>query len=571
MTGHSTPVTLAPGQRVGPYVLLAPLGSGGSGRVWAAARLGRLGFTKRVALKVLRADKLASERARRRFEAEARLGGQLSHPNLRTVHDLGSFEGRPYMALRWVEASLEELLAHSPGQRLPFEVACWFGIQCCEALAAAHGFVDRAGVPSPIVHRDVSPGNLLLTARGHVLLSDLAAVSEPSGSAAEREAGFFGNLAYAAPEALRQEPVDGRADLFSLGCVLYEALCGAPPFDAEYEHSLVFQVLEQGAPALAERAPYLPAALCQVVERAMARDAAQRFAGALELRQALGACLGGLSAFTLEERAAAVIQAALAQQMCAREEAMAAAFQRFSRQRGEQTDTLPLAELAPASSTSVLLTSSEPGALARTAASLPAPGRSLLRGAWPLAAAVALLASLALLVQRASRAPERVPELAPPILPSPSVEQVRRYGQPAAQPPVVSLPGAPAEPGGAGGGAQAGAGESAVPPAAEPAPRAVQREVARKAEPTPGRAAAKVARSPAKSARTEPLAEAPATAPERPNAEPALLPPDIENPYDELVKLPRVAPPASPAPNPGEALGNRAGAGSGGASLRSDP
>jgi serine/threonine protein kinase len=376
MAGHSTPVSLAPGQRVGPFVLLAPLGSGGSGRVWAAARIGRLGFSKRLALKVLRGDKLSSLRARRRFEEEARLGAQLSHPNLRAVHDLGSHEGRPFMALRWVETSLEELLQQSPGRRLPPEVVCWFGIQCCDALTAAHGFTNAAGHVAPVVHRDVSPGNILLTAQGHVLLSDLAGSADRASSPGERPSGaepdghsasppgnaFFGSLGYASPEALKQEALDGRADLFSLGCVLYEALSGAPPFDGESEHALVFQVLEQGAPDLRGRAPELPETVIGVVARAMARAREARYDSAAALGRALGACVAGRSAFELEEMAAASIRSALGEKIRAREEAMYRAYERYSRARAEQTDTLPITDAALPSLGSATLH----GTLART-------------------------------------------------------------------------------------------------------------------------------------------------------------------------------------------------------------
>ena len=122
---------LAPGQRIGPFLLLTPLGSGGSGRVWAVARTGQLGFTKRMVLKILRQDKLQSERARRRFDLEARLGAQLRHSHLRAVHEVGSHAGGPYLALSWVDASLAELLEHAPGRRLEPSVACWLAIQTC--------------------------------------------------------------------------------------------------------------------------------------------------------------------------------------------------------------------------------------------------------------------------------------------------------------------------------------------------------------------------------------------------------------------------------------------------------
>lgn len=339
---------LAPGQRIGPYLLLAPLGAGGSARVWAVARTGQQGFSKRMALKVMRQDRLGSARARQRFDREARLGAQLRHANLRAVHELGSHAGRPHMAMAWVDTSLEELLEQAPGRRLPAEVACWFGIQVCAALEAAHNHVNPAGAPSPIVHGDVSPGNILLTLNGHVLLADLAAGGEPSPTAAEPapRRSFFGNLAYTAPEALDDGSVDGRADLFSLGCVLYEMLAGAPAFEADDERSLLFQVLNQPPPALAERARELPEPLLQVVQRALERSAAARFASAEEMRRALCACVPALSAFALERLSTELIGKVLGERIREREEQMRATFQRFAATQLETTDTLPIGNTA---------------------------------------------------------------------------------------------------------------------------------------------------------------------------------------------------------------------------------
>jgi serine/threonine-protein kinase len=346
MVGRTPPEVLAAGQRIGPFVLLTSLGSGGSGRVWAAARVGQLGFTKLMALKVLRQEKLASQRARERFEREARLGAWLIHPNVRAVHELGLHEGRPYMAMRWVDTSLDELLKTTPGNKLHPDIACWLGLQCCAALGAAHGFIDRAGRSSPIIHRDVSPGNILLTADGHVLLSDLAAATEPSDPAGPAESAgasrFFGNLRYAAPEALREQPLDGRADLFSLGCVLYEALSGSPPFEADDEPSLMFQVLELGAVDLGQRAPELPAALVEVVRRALARERSERFQSAAEMADALSSCIDQPTAFELEERTTRSIREVLGGTLRGREEAMYSAFQQFAGSSLERTDTLPL-------------------------------------------------------------------------------------------------------------------------------------------------------------------------------------------------------------------------------------
>jgi serine/threonine protein kinase len=334
---------LAPGQRIGPFVLLSPLGVGGSGRVWAVARFGQLGFSKRMALKVIRHDKVASARTRERFDREACLVGRLNHPNVRAVHDLGSDEGRPFMAMSWVDTSLEELLEHAPGRSLEAEVVCWIGMQCCSALSAAHEFVDPAGKPHPIVHHDVSPGNVLLTADGHALLADLTApvttTASPRGEAGAR---FFGSLGYAAPEALRQEAQDGRADLFSLGAVLYEALAGAPAFEGDDERQVMFQVLEGKPVELARRAPGISPDLAAVVQRCLESSRERRFQSAAELRAALSECCRHLSAFRLEQRTAAVVREVLGARIREKEEAIYLAFQRHAPSAFEHTDTLPL-------------------------------------------------------------------------------------------------------------------------------------------------------------------------------------------------------------------------------------
>ncbi|MET0412548.1 MAG: serine/threonine-protein kinase [Polyangiaceae bacterium] len=343
MVRSSAQGALAAGQCIGPFVLLEPLGSGGSGRVWAAVRVGQLGFTKRMALKLLRQDKLGNPRATQRFDREAQLGARLTHPNIRAVHDLNSHEGRPYMAMRWVDTSLEELLEHAPGHALAPEVSCWVGLQCCAALAAAHAHVDTLGAARPIIHRDVAPGNILLSAEGHVLLSDLAApVDEESGSLGTSDTRFFGNLAYASPEALNQQELDGRADVYSLGCVLYQCLCGALPFAADNEHSLMYRVLTQEVVELHERAPHVPVALAAVVRRAMAREREDRFESAEAMGSALSACVESLGAFALEERTTQVIRELLGERLRVREEAMHAAFQRHTLSQGGQTETLPI-------------------------------------------------------------------------------------------------------------------------------------------------------------------------------------------------------------------------------------
>ena len=385
---HSPPTdALAPGQRIGPFVLLAPLGAGGSGRIWAAARLGQLGFNKRMVLKVMREDRLSSASARRRFDREACLGGLMCHPNLRAVHDLGSHDGRPYMALSWVDASLAELLQHAPGERLAPEVACWIAMQCCSGLTAAHGWVEQDGRARAIVHRDVSPGNILLSVDGHALLADLAA---PEDESAERTPRFFGNLAYAAPEALRQQALDGRADQYSLGCVLFEMLAGAPAFEGDDERAVMFQILERGAPELSRRAPAVPARLAEVVQRCLARQREERFESTSELRAALSACCQERTAFSLERQTAAFIRDVLGARIREREEMMHAAFERYAPSPLGRTDTLPIGHATTRIVVSGASSAPEPS-VSGAAVSLRNPAL----GRWP---ALAVLFGLVLLV-----------------------------------------------------------------------------------------------------------------------------------------------------------------------------
>lgn len=346
------PRVLASGTHIGPYTLLSPLGSGGAGYVWTAVRQGALGFTQRLALKIARAERWGNDKARWRFEREARVGSALRHPNIRSIHDLGSIGACQYMSMRWVDTSLFELLEHTPGHKLEPSVAAWLALQCCAALDRAHGFTTPEGSPLPIVHRDISPDNILLTHTGQVLLSDFAGSpgeADPdaplsSRGAAEREA-FFGKLAYAAPESLRGAPLDARADIFSLGCVLFEMLGGRPAFRANDDHALMLAVLGGQTPKLRELAPQTPSALIEIVQTCLASDRTRRFENAEAVRQALCACVRS-SAFELEEITSEALRETLGERLKRRELELSTALSRLGAPRAAVTETLPLAARA---------------------------------------------------------------------------------------------------------------------------------------------------------------------------------------------------------------------------------
>jgi serine/threonine-protein kinase len=274
-------------------------------------------------------------------------------------------------------------------------------MQCCSALTAAHGWVEQDGRARPIVHRDVSPGNILLSVDGHALLADLAAPDDDEAGGESVAPRFFGNLAYAAPEALRQQAIDARADLYSLGCVLYEALAGAPAFEGDDERAVMFQILERGAPELSTRAPDVPPDLARVVQRCLERRREDRFASARELHAALSACQAGRTAFSLERETAALIREVLGARIREREEMMHGAYERFAPSALARTDTLPIAG------------AETPPPLVRPVAAISQPVASGVapsgRRRWPLLLALfALVAVVGVLARESSRPSESV-------------------------------------------------------------------------------------------------------------------------------------------------------------------
>ena len=223
-------MTIAIGTKIGPYEIVGWLGAGGMGEVYRARdpRLGR-----EVAIKVI-PESFATDASRvRRFEQEARAAGQLNHPNILAVYDVGLHEGSPYIVSELLEG--ESLRSRLRGGALAARKAIDYARQIAEGLAAAH---DKL-----IVHRDVKPDNLFITTDGRIKILDfgIAKLTRPSDDAGGRtglptETGagmVVGTASYMSPEQVRGEAVDARSDLFSFGTILYEMLTGRPPFSRE--------------------------------------------------------------------------------------------------------------------------------------------------------------------------------------------------------------------------------------------------------------------------------------------------------------------------------------------------
>lgn len=271
----AAPESLAAGCRMGNYEILERLEGGAMGEVYKARdlRLGRI-----VALKFLPADITRDPSARRRFLREAQAVALLDHPNVATIYETGESEGgRVFLALAFYEGeTLQQKLARGP---LPLPEAVKIARQLLQGLAAAHR--------RQIVHRDVKPANVVVLPDGMVKLLDFGLAKMAGATTVTRLGSSPGTPAYKSPEQTRGEKVDPRSDLWALGVVLYEMVTGRLPFGGEYEQAVIYAILNE-PPRPLDGAGVFPPELTAVIERALAKDPAARYATAEELEEALG-------------------------------------------------------------------------------------------------------------------------------------------------------------------------------------------------------------------------------------------------------------------------------------------
>ena len=275
---------LAAGSTLGPYKILAPLGAGGMGEVYRAhdMRLGR-----DVAIKVLSPHLAATPEVRARFEREARTISQLNHPHICTLHDIGHHEDTDYLVMELLEG---ETLAHRL-EKGPMPVAdvLRLGAQVADALDRAH----RAGV----VHRDLKPGNVMLTKAGAKLLdfglARAASVAAAPGALTEsptvsrpltKEGTIVGTFQYMAPEQLEGKEADARSDIWALGCVLYEMATGKRAFEGKSQASLIAAIIEREPTPPSQLMPLLPPALDRVVQQCLTKDPDERIQTAHDVK-----------------------------------------------------------------------------------------------------------------------------------------------------------------------------------------------------------------------------------------------------------------------------------------------
>jgi serine/threonine protein kinase len=287
-------MTAAPAEdrdRVGPYRVIKAIGAGGSARI-DLARIDRAyGFQRHVVLKRplehLRGDAQVAASLRR----EARIGGQLRHPNLVAILDAGVHDGYDYLVLEYVHgAALRGVMqGDAPGQvrELPLGVSLAIISDAARGMHEAHELTDDRGSPLGLVHRDVSPGNILIGLDGTVKLADFGIAKETRVSTLSGS--MHGTVTYMAPEQCQGHAFDRRADIFSLGVILYELVTGTRLFWADNDVASLHRVLSGAVPRPRSVRPQITTALEDILMTAVAHEPERRFTTALELAGAVEA------------------------------------------------------------------------------------------------------------------------------------------------------------------------------------------------------------------------------------------------------------------------------------------
>lgn len=268
----------------GRYQILELIARGGMAEVFKARLVGPRGFEKIVALKRILPGLSSDREFLTMFVDEAKITTGLTHPNIVQVYELGEDDGSLYIVMEYVDGrNLRSLMDSAGPGGLPVPVVSFVGYEAARALEYAH----RKGV----VHRDVSPHNLLVSREGEVKLADFG-IAKASLRASETSAGMLkGKFAYMSPEQANGLPVDGRTDIFSIGIVLYEALAGRRLFLAETDMATLKRVQEARVPPLSAANPNIPRSLESTIRRALKKNPEARQSSARELAEELSAVL----------------------------------------------------------------------------------------------------------------------------------------------------------------------------------------------------------------------------------------------------------------------------------------
>ncbi len=278
-------------QRVGKYQLIRKLATGGMAEVFLARAEGPMGFAKRLVVKRILPHFVEDPNFVGMFLGEAKLAAELNHPNLVSIFDFGEADGQYYLAMEYIDGpNLRQLnvASRQQGKPLSYSLSARLMTFAAEGLHAAHELRDEHGQLVNLVHRDISPDNILLSRNGTVKVIDFGIAKLSTEPSRTKSGVIKGKLAYMPPEQLSREPLDRRADIFALGVVLYELIAGAMPFDATSEVSIIQAIMnEEPLSSVRSKVPDVPQELDAIVATCLSKNAADRYPTCKALQNAL--------------------------------------------------------------------------------------------------------------------------------------------------------------------------------------------------------------------------------------------------------------------------------------------
>ncbi|QRO00788.1 serine/threonine protein kinase [Archangium violaceum] len=282
----------APGEegRFGKYRIIQQLASGGMAHIFLASIDGPDGFSKSCVIKRILPEYASLEAFSRMFADEAKVAALLTHPNIVQIFDFGKIDGQYYLAMEWIQgASLDRVLRHAwnASFTLGVRVAVDVGIAISSALAYAHSKTLPDGTPLRLVHRDITPGNVLVSRDGIIKLADFGIVKSTVNLERTVAGVVKGKYAYMSPEQISNRELDHRSDLFSLGIVLYEAATGSRLFKRDTIEATILATSHAEVPPPSQVTPGFPPALERILLRLLAKEPQARYQSAHEVHEDL--------------------------------------------------------------------------------------------------------------------------------------------------------------------------------------------------------------------------------------------------------------------------------------------
>jgi serine/threonine protein kinase len=317
---------LAPGSTLDRYELLCPLAEGGMATVWLARMRGKRGFEKLVAIKTIKSELVDDPRFEEMFLDEARIASGIAHPNVAQIIDLGEKSGVLYLVMEWVDGeSLAKVrkFAAKARVRVPLGLSLRIIADAAAGLHAAHELKGSDGLALGVVHRDVSPQNILISTAGAVKVIDFGIAKAQNRLGTRTRTGVVkGKVQYMAPEQAKGDEHDRRVDVWALGVCLYELVSDRLPFDGDNPLEVLSRITSYDPPAIEEE---LPPGVREVIAGALARDPDQRFATAAALRRAIDNVITQLGESVSSEDVAAFVEAYMPARAVERQEIVAQA------------------------------------------------------------------------------------------------------------------------------------------------------------------------------------------------------------------------------------------------------